>query len=101
HDRPACCRSVGPRRNCSLSTRSWRQQTLVDGNDRTPMDLIAAGADPGARGASVPPAATPNVNAAGARGSAAGAPSGGVGQRGVSAATAAEIRTLLQGAASR
>jgi ankyrin repeat protein len=75
--------------------------TLVDDNGRTPMDLIAASVGPGARGAAAPPVGNANANAADARGSAAGAPPGGGGQRGVSAATAAEIRTLLQGAASR
>ena len=74
--------------------------TIVDDNGRTPMDLLAGAAGPAARGASAPPAGNP-ANAAGARGSGAGAPPGGGGQRGVSAATAAEIRTLLQGAASR
>src|SRR5262245_36436684 len=74
---------------------------LVDDNGRIPMDLIAAGAGPGARGPAAPPAGNPNANAAGARGSVAGAPSGGGGQRGVSAATAAEIRTPLQAAGSR
>jgi Ankyrin repeats (3 copies)/Ankyrin repeat len=72
---------------------------LVDDNGRTPMDLIAGAAGP-ARGASAPPAGNA-ANAAGARGSAAGAPPGGGGQRGVSVANAAEIRALLQSAASR
>ena len=75
--------------------------TLVDDNGRTPMDLIAASVGPGARGAAAPRVGNANANAAGARGFAAGAPPGEGGQRGVSAATAAEIRTLLQGAASR
>jgi ankyrin repeat protein len=73
---------------------------LVDDNGRTPMDLIAGAAGPAARGASAPPAGNP-ASAAGARGSAAAAPPGGGGQRGVSAANAAEIRALLQSAASR
>jgi uncharacterized protein len=74
--------------------------TLVDDNGRTAMDLIAAGAGPAGRGAAAPPAGNP-ANAGGARGSAAAAPPGGGGQRGVSAATAAEIRAMLQSAASR
>src|SRR5215510_4608946 len=74
--------------------------TIVDDNGRTPMDLLAGAAGPAARGASSPSAGNA-ANAAGARGSAARAPPGGGGQRGVSTANAAEIRTLLQGAASR
>ena len=74
--------------------------SLVDDNGRTPMDLLAGAAGPAARGGSAAPAGNP-ANAAGARGSTAAAPPGGGGQRGVSAANAAEIRALLQSAASR
>jgi len=71
---------------------------LVDDNGRTPIDLIAGGAGLGARGASAPPAGNPAANPAGARGSAAGPPPSGGGQRGASGANAAEIRDLLQNA---
>src|SRR5262245_47168281 len=71
---------------------------LADDSGRTPMDLIAGDAS-GGRGVSAPPVGNPAANPAGARGSAAGAPPGG--QRGVSGATAAEIRGLLQNAGSR
>jgi ankyrin repeat protein len=67
---------------------------LVDGNGHKPIDLLASvgGGGQGGRGGGAPPAATANIAApaGGARGGAA-----------VSPATVAEIRTLLQSAASK
>ncbi len=75
---------------------------LVDGNGKKPIDLIGASGDGGGRGRGGAPAA----NAAAGRGagaaSAAGAGGrGGAGGGGVSPATAAEIRAILQDAASK
>ena len=77
---------------------------LVDGNGKKPIDLVGAGGD-GGRGRGGAPADAAAVNIAG-RGagaaSAAGAGGrGGAGGGGVSPATAAEIRAMLQDAASK
>jgi len=77
---------------------------LVDGNGHKPIDLVAAGAS-GRGNAQVPPAATGNAAAAGATAQLAVAPpaagAGGRGGGSVSAASAAEIRALLQNVAPR
>ena len=63
---------------------------LVDGNGKKPIDLVGAGGDGGGRGGAPAPGA-----AAGAGGR------GGSGGGGVSPATSAEIRAMLQNAASK
>ena len=79
---------------------------LVDANGKKPIDLVGAGSDAGGRGrggAPAPGAAAVNTAGRGAgAASAAGAggrgvPAGG----GVSPATAAELRAMLQDAASK
>ena len=72
---------------------------LVDANGKKPIDLLiagGAGGDGGARGrgGAAAPAAAGNAGGRGAGGR------GGAGNGGVSPATAAEIRAILQGAAS-
>jgi len=79
---------------------------LADGNGKKPIDLVGAGGDGGGRGrggAPAPGAAAVNTAGRGAAAaSAAGAGSrGGAGGGGVSPATAAEIRAMLQDAASK
>jgi ankyrin repeat protein len=82
---------------------------LVDANGKKPIDLLSAGADAGAGGgrgrggAPAPAAAAGNTTGRGAgAASAAGAGGrGGAGGGGVSPATAAEIRAMLQNAASK
>jgi len=70
---------------------------LVDANGKKPIDLLAAGGDGGGRGGAPAPAAG---NTAG-RGAGAAGGRGGAGGGGISPATAAEIRTMLQDAASK
>ena len=79
---------------------------LVDANGKKPIDLAGAGGDGGGRGrggAPAPDAAAVNIAGRGAgAASAAGAGGrGGAGGGGASPATAAEIRAMLQEAASK
>jgi ankyrin repeat protein len=76
---------------------------IVDANGKKPFDLVATGARTGA--AAAPPATAGNAAAAG-RGAAGAPPARGAGARGdaaggVNAASSAEIRTMLQDAASK
>jgi hypothetical protein len=71
---------------------------LVDANGKKPIDLIGAGGDGGGRGRGGAPA--PDAGAANTAGRGAGG-RGGAGSGGVSPATAAEIRAMLQAAASK
>src|SRR5206468_7762927 len=77
---------------------------LVDANGKKPIDLIAAGGDGGGRGGAPTPGAAAVNNAgrgAGAASAAGAGGRGGAGGGGVSPATAAEIRAMLQDAASK
>jgi ankyrin repeat protein len=77
---------------------------LVDANGKKPIDLVGAGGDSGGRGgAPAPDAPAGNVagRGAGAASTAGGGGRGGAGGGGVSPATAAEIRAMLQDAASK
>ena len=79
---------------------------LVDGNGKKPIDLVGAGGDGGGRGrggAPAPGAAAVNTagRGAGTTSAAGGGGRGGAGGGGVSPAIAAEIRAMLQDAASK
>jgi ankyrin repeat protein len=78
---------------------------LVDANGKKPIDLIAAAGDGGGRGRGGAPAPGAAVNNAGRSASAAPAAGaggrGGAGSGGVSPTTAAEIRAMLQEAATK
>jgi hypothetical protein len=72
---------------------------LVDANGKRPIDLVGAGGDGGARGRGGAPAPAAGNTAGRGAGTAGGR--GGAGGGGVSPATAAEIRAILQDAASK
>ena len=77
---------------------------LVDGNGKKPIDVVGAGGDGGGRGrAPAPDPAAVNTagRGAGAASAAEAGGRGGAGGGGVSPATAAEIRAMLQDAASK